>query len=162
MRQRSARSLLAVLLLSFLWAGLALGQPLQEAGVVTGLSGRAAVARPTLPVSIPLKFKDDLFFRDKINTAEKSIARVLLGGKALVTIRELSVFTITEETGRSTVALTRGKLALAVALQRMRPGELIQIRTPNAIAAVRGTMVIVEVAPAPTAQLTPGPATTTT
>ena len=162
MRQRDAFSLLAFLLFPVFWGGLALGQTPREAGVVTALSGRAAVARPTLPVSIPLKFKDDLFFRDKINTAEDSIARVLLGGKALVTIRELSVFTITEEAGRSTVNMKRGKLALAVARQLMRPGEVIEVRTPNAIAAVRGTLLIVDVEPAPTAQLTPGPATTTT
>ena len=37
--------------------------------------------------------------RDHIATAEKSVVRVLLGGKALVTVRELSSLTIKEETG---------------------------------------------------------------
>lgn len=87
--------------------------------------------------------------RDHIATAEKSVVRVLLGGKALVTVRELSSLTIKEETGRSTVDLTAGKIAMGVLRQRMRPGEVIEIRTPNAIAAIRGTVLVVELIPVP-------------
>jgi hypothetical protein len=118
-------------------------------GVITTLSGSASVARAALPAPQPLRFKDDVFLRDRISTAEKSIVRVLLGGKALVTVRELSTLTITEETSRSTVDLTSGKIAMGVLRQRMRPGEVIEIRTPNAIAAIRGTVLVVELTRAP-------------
>jgi hypothetical protein len=113
-------------------------------GVVTTLAGNVMVARATSPSPQPLRFKDDVFLRDRITTAERSIVRVLLGGKALVTVRELSALTITEDTGRSTVDLSSGKLAMGVLRQRMRPGEVIEIRTPNAIAAIRGTVLVVE------------------
>jgi hypothetical protein len=112
--------------------------------VVTTLHGLATVARTAVPQETPLKFKDDVFYQDRISTKESSIVRVLLGGKALVTVRELSVLTITEEPGRATVDLHSGKIALAVARKLMRSGEVIEIRTPNAIAAVRGTVIIVE------------------
>src|SRR4029453_7718009 len=116
----------------------------QEAvGVVTTLDGRANVARPTLTTPLALKFKDDVFGRDKISTQENSLVRVLLGGKAILTVRELSEVTITEDAGRAVVTLPDGKVVLAVAKQRMRPGESIEIRTPNAVAAVRGTIVAV-------------------
>jgi len=118
-------------------------------GVVTTLAGTATVARAALPSPLPLRFKDSVFLRDRISTAEKSIVRVLLGGKALVTVRELSVLTITEETNHSTVDLTSGKIAMGVARQRMRPGEVIEIRTPNAIATIRGTVLVVELIPEP-------------
>ena len=118
-------------------------------GVVTTLTGTVTVARAALPAPRPLQFKDDVFVRDYIETAEKSVVRVLLGGKALVTVRELSSLTIKEETGRSTVDLTAGKIAMGVVRQRMRPGEVIEIRTPNAIAAIRGTVLVVELIPAP-------------
>ena len=118
-------------------------------GVVTTLAGTVTVARATLPAPQPLRFRDDVFMRDHIATAEKSVVRVLLGGKALVTVRELSSLTIKEETGRSTVDLTSGKIAMGVVRQRMRPGEVIEIRTPNAIAAIRGTVLVVELIPAP-------------
>jgi FecR-like protein len=112
-------------------------------GVVTTLDGRANVARPTLTTPLALKFKDDVFGRDKISTQENSLVRVLLGGKAILTVRELSEVTITEDAGRAVVTLPDGKVVLAVAKQRMRPGESIEIRTPNAVAAVRGTIVAV-------------------
>src|SRR4029453_15789090 len=70
-------------------------------GVITTLSGSATVARAALPAPQPLRFKDDVFMRDRISTAEKSIVRVLLGGKALVTVRALSALTITEEPARA-------------------------------------------------------------
>jgi len=112
-------------------------------GVVTTLDGRANVARPTQTTPLALKFKDDVFGRDRISTQENSLVRVLLGGKAILTVRELSEVTITEDAGRAVVTLPDGKVVLAVAKQRMRPGESIEIRTPNAVAAVRGTIVAV-------------------
>ncbi len=121
----------------------------RQVGVVTTLAGDVTVARATLPSPVPLRFKDDVLLRDRIATAESSLVRVLMGGKALLTVRELSTLTITEETGRSTVNLSSGKVALGVLRQRMRPGEVIEIRTPNAIAAVRGTVLVVELIPQP-------------
>jgi FecR protein len=123
----------------------AVAEPSQ--GVVTMLLGQATLTRRAPAASQPLRFKDDLFAQDRINTGERSLARVLLGGKAVATVRELSVFTINAEARDQTVRLTSGKLALSVAPSRMRPGEAIEIRTPNAIAAIRGTVVIVEVIP---------------
>ncbi len=117
----------------------------QGAGVVTTLSGHASVARAALPAPAALKFKDSVFVRDRISTAENSLLRVLLAGKALVTVRELSVFTVTEEAGRSAVDLDSGKVAFGLVPQRLRPGESYEIRTPNAVAAVRGTVVVAEV-----------------
>ena len=115
-------------------------------GVVTTLDGRVTVARPTLPSPLALKFKDDVFGRDRISTQENSLVRVLLGGKAILTVRELSQVTISEEPGRAVVTLPDGKVVLAVAKQRMRPGESIEIRTPNAVAAVRGSLMSVSYA----------------
>ena len=135
----------------------------QPVGVVTTLTGHADVTRATLSQPLVLKFKDDVFERDRIATAEKSIVRVLLGGKAIVTVRELSVLTITEEPGRATIDLTSGKIAVAVAKQRMRPGESLDVRTPNAVAAVRGTVFAVEVQQVGTSQAGgSGPAGSTT
>jgi len=118
----------------------------QPVGVVTTLTGQVTLARTAVPEPLILKFRDDVFERDRISTAEKSIVRVLLGGKAIVTVRELSVLTITEEPGRATIDLTSGKIGVAVAKQRMRPGESLEIRTPNAVAAVRGTVITAETA----------------
>jgi hypothetical protein len=117
-----------------------------RAGVVTTLQGTATVARATAPQPMPLKFKDDVFVQDNIVTGESSIVRILLGGKAVVTVRERSALTIHETPTTSTIEISSGKIALAVAKDRMKPGESVQIKTPNAMAGVRGTVVIADVA----------------
>jgi hypothetical protein len=78
-------------------------------------------------------------------TGDRSLARMLLGGKAVVTVRERSALTITEVPGLSTIELDSGKIAVAVAKDKMRPGERVEVKTPNAVAAVRGTVFVVEV-----------------
>jgi hypothetical protein len=121
----------------------------ERVGVVTNIEGVATVARVALPDPKPLHFKDDLFLRDRITTGERSIVRVLLGGKATVTARERSVLTITEVPGVATINLGAGRIAVAVAKGLMKPGEVIEIKTPNAVTAIRGTVVIAEVEPVP-------------
>jgi len=135
---------LAVLLSAVLLApSFALAQ--SRAGVVTTLEGNVTARRVALTTPVSLKFKDEVFLQDTVTTGDQSLARMLLGGKAVVTVRERSVLTITEVPGKSTIDLESGKFALAVAREKMRPGEEILIRTPNAIAGVRGTVVITEV-----------------
>src|SRR5213593_4489348 len=122
---------------------------LEPVGVVTNVVGVATVARVALPEPRPLQFKDDLFLRDRITTGERSLVRVLLGGKATVIARERSVLTITEVPGVATIHLGDGRAVVAVAKGLMKPGEVIEIRTPNAVTAIRGTVVVAEVQPAP-------------
>jgi len=145
------KRVIAALLLTgaaaLLLASSALAQ--ERVGVVTNIEGFATVARVALPEPRPLHFKDDLFLRDRITTGERSIVRVLLGGKATVTARERSVLTITEVPGVVTINLGAGRIAVAVAKGLMKPGEVIQIKTPNAVTAIRGTVVIAEVEPVP-------------
>ena len=121
----------------------------ERVGVVTTIEGSSTVARVALPEPRPLRYKDDLFLRDRITTGERSLVRVLLGGKATVTARERSVLTITEVPGLATIHLGSGRAAVAVVKGLMKPGEVIEIRTPNAVTAIRGTVVIAEVSPAP-------------
>lgn len=116
-----------------------------KAGVVTTLEGNVTAARALAPQPVALKFKDDVYLQDRVVAGEQSFARLLLGGKAVVSIRERSAVTITEIPGRSTIDLESGKIALSVARDRMRPGEVINIKMPNAVAGVRGTVVIAEV-----------------
>jgi hypothetical protein len=141
MRTRYVCLLGAFILFYALWPALTFAQQ-PKAGVITTLQGQATVARPALPQPVSLKFKDDVFQRDRIDTRENSIARVLLAGKALVTIRELSTFTVTEEPGRAVVDIQSGQLALGVARSLLRPGESVEVRTPHAIAAVRGSLAL--------------------
>jgi FecR protein len=125
-----------------------------HAGIVTSLEGVAMVSRIELPEGRPLQFKDDVYVRDRITTGDRSLVRVLLGGKATVTARERSVLTITEAPGVSTVHLDEGRISVAVSKGLMKRGEVIQIKTPNAVTAIRGTVVVAEVFPGATVRST--------
>jgi len=127
--------------------GYALGQGQPGVGVVTALVGEATVTRAAMAQGQVLRKRDDVYPKDRITTKEHSLVHVLMGGKALLTVRELSVVTVTEESGRATVDLQSGKVGLAVVRERMRPGEIIEVITPHAVAAVRGTVLVVEVVP---------------
>ena len=79
-----------------------------KAGVVTTLQGTATVARATAAQPAPLKFKDDVFIQDHIVTGESSLVRILLGGKAVITVRERSALTIHETPTTSTIEISAG------------------------------------------------------
>ena len=138
------RNVLAVSLLATIWPSLALGQA-TKAGVVTNLQGNVTAVRTTQPQPVPLKFKDDVLLNDRVVAGDRSLARLFLGGRAVVTVRERSALTITQIPGRTTIDLDSGKIAVAVAKDRMQPGDQIEVKTPNAVAAVRGTVFVVEV-----------------
>ena len=138
--------LLALAVMTLLTVGA--DAQLARVGVVTTLQGSATLTRVSVPQGMPLKQRDDVFVADRIVTGDNALARILLGGKAVVTVRERSALTISESAHTATLDLTGGKIALAVVKERMKPGEQIEIRTPNAVAGIRGTVVITEVSQA--------------
>src|SRR5262249_57440498 len=52
------------------------------------------------------------------------------------------------------IHLEDGRVSVAVSKALMKPGEVIEIKTPNAVSAIRGTVVIAEVVPGPTVSST--------
>jgi len=146
MRGFSRVLLLVTALTSFLAASPVLAQT-TPAGIVTAVHGTATIARAANSQTGPLRFKDDVFLNDRVTTGERSLARILLGGKAVVTARERSTLTITAVPGAATLDLERGRLLLAVAKSAMRPGESIDIKTRNAIIGIRGTVVVADFTP---------------
>ncbi len=133
--------LLGLTTLLFLY-DLAIAQQ-QTDGVVTGVQGQAQLTRPAVaPTS--LKFKDGVIIQDVVDTKEKSLARILFGGRSTVTVRELSRLEVREEllpggARRDVHDLSSGAILVNVARQLMKPGDEVVIRTPNAVAAVRGS-----------------------
>jgi len=113
-------------------------------GVATTVVGPVTVTRAATSPA-PLKFRDDVMLNDRVATGDQAFARMLLGGKAIVTAREHSIVTITEAPGVSTIDLASGRISVAVEKSRMRPGEVVEIKTPNAVSGIRGTIVVAEV-----------------
>src|SRR3989441_3842664 len=139
--KRMSRVLVTVLALTITIP--AAGWAQERVGVATTVVGPVTITHVTAPAE-PLKFKDDILLNDRIATGDKALTRVLLGGKALVTAREHSVLVIREVPGTSTIDLASGRISVAVDKAKMRPGDLVEIRTPNAVAGIRGTVVVAE------------------
>src|SRR5256886_4737514 len=116
----------------------------ERVGVATTVVGPVTITHEATSPA-PLKFKDDVLLNDRVTTGDKGFARMLLGGKAIVTGRERSVITIIEVPGVSTIDLVSGRISVAVDKSRMRPGEVVEIKTPNAVSGIRGTIVVAEV-----------------
>lgn len=138
----------AVVALATAWSATtpsAVAQP-EGLGIVTTLSGSATVSRAA--TSAPIHLKDSVHTRDRISTAENSLVRVLLGGRAIVTLRELSELTIADRAGTISLELSGGRMGLSVARQLMGTDETVDIHTPNAVASMRGSVAIVDVRPA--------------
>jgi hypothetical protein len=130
--------------LALLLPGVTSAQSATSLATVTRVSGHVIVSRGTSNEMRALEFKDSLFDHDRIGTGERSSARLLLGGKVLVTVRELSSLTVAEQPGHAGLRLTGGAVALAVAGQRMGPDERVEIRLPSAVASAHGAVLIVE------------------
>lgn len=118
----------------------------ERVGVVTAAVGPVMVARAT-DTSEPLRFRDEVFLRDRITTGERATTRLLLGGKVLVTARERSTLALSEVPGATTIDVTGGRVAVTVDRGRLRDGELVEVRTPHAVTTVSGDTLIVDVRP---------------
>jgi hypothetical protein len=116
-----------------------------DIGSVSALVGEARVSHIATPGPAPLRLHDGVFLKDRIETQERSVVRVLFGGRMTVTVRELSVLTVTDDPARAKGELDRGKLALQADKNGLRPGESVEIYTPNAIVGIRGSVVVAEV-----------------
>ena len=93
----------------------------------------------------PLRSRNNVFVGDRIETAEDSCVRLLLGGKAVLTVTDRSVVTIGEQPGVAIIDLGTGTIALSVARERLKAGDAIELRTPDAVAQIRGTILVAEV-----------------
>lgn len=147
---RHARVLL-VLMVSMmsgvLLAGVAAAETSKAAGQVMAVAGPVTVARADVSPH-QLKFRDNLYWRDVVEARRDGIARVLLGGKATVTVRELTRLELREEKRvegvRYVADLVSGRIRASVARMLMRPGDQMEVWTFNTVASVRGTDFIVE------------------
>ena len=121
-------------------------------GTVTAVVGLVTVTRAAARPR-PLKSGDLLFWRDVVESGKDGSARLVLGGKTTVTLRELSRLELRvdrqAEGIRYTIELLSGKVRASVARMLMRPGEQVEVRTRNAVASVRGTDFVVETAEPP-------------
>jgi TonB family protein len=122
-----------------------------KAGVITALDGNVAAQRVAFPMPVPLKANDDIFLQDTITTGDGARMEMVLDSKVLVSMPERTVVTISEVSGRGTLDLGAGQLTVNARGDRPQSGQALEIRTPNAVAILRGAarLRVETVSPAP-------------
>jgi len=141
------RAILVIFILPLFLLFPSLASAQKPVGIVTALKGRAHLIRTGAQTT--LRFKENVILRDIIDTQESSLVRVLFGGKSTVTVRELSRLEVREEllpggAVRSVHNLSSGSILVNVARRLMGKGDEVVIRTPNAVGAVRGTIIFAQ------------------
>jgi hypothetical protein len=118
-----------------------------RAGVVRIVQGTVMVARSTEARPLPLKFDDDVLWGDRLTTGGQSLAKILLGTFATVTVCERSMLTLTRKAdgAASVLTLNIGRIHLDVVKARMEPGWSVKMKTPDAVVDVPDAIVIAEV-----------------
>ena len=129
-------------------ATLAHGYTANGVAVVTAVAGPVTFERAA--VTQPLKFRDDLQWRDVVEAGKEGIARLLMLGKMSLTVRELSRVELRQDAVQDggtlyDVNVNAGKIRMSVERSLVGSNERIQVRTPNAVAGVRGTDFVVEI-----------------
>ena len=117
----------------------------QPVGAIAALVGEGTITHAVRAERAPAKVRDQVYVRDRIETAQRSVIRVLMGGRVTITIRERSIVTITDDPMRTRVDLESGTLAFKVHEGGLRAGEVAELLTPNTITGIRGSLVVAEV-----------------
>ncbi len=115
---------------------------------VPSFAADAVLAKVSGPVSylaagadkfVPARGGEELIFGDAVRTGAGGIAHVVLAKRGAVLIRENSRFTLEGTPRRTTLNFPFGEFLIGLR-RKLAAGESFRVRTPAAVAAVRGTL----------------------
>jgi len=122
----------------------------QVVGKVEGAEGAPEVLRSGTATWVPIKTNDPVSIGDQLRTREGTKMSIRLSDDSVLTLAEKTVMTIDEQTVRpsgqntSIFSLLLGKMRAVVSDRYKEPGSRFEVRTPTAVAGVRGTEFIAE------------------
>lgn len=108
----------------------------------------ATLAKISGPVSVlaeggrrfvAAKGGEQLLFGDTIRVGKGGIAHLILADRGAVLLREESLLTLQGSPRRAVMAVAFGEFLIGLT-RKLEPGQSFKVRTPAAVAAVRGTL----------------------
>jgi len=128
-------------------------QPGETIGLYTAIQGAVRATHPVRPgepqTAVPVTLRDKVLFKDIIETQEESRTKALFEDDTLLTVGANSRVEITEyifdpdRKQRSTIIqLFKGKVRALVGKLFVQKGSKFEIHTPTAVAAARGTYMV--------------------
>ena len=133
-------------------------QDADRIGTILAVEGSAQVQAQGVTTWTQLHFRDAILRGDTVRTAAASKIKVLLRDESIMTLAEQSEMTfteflLTEQQQRSVVSLLIGTVKV-LTRRILGAGSSVEVRTPNAVAGVRGTLFIVRFSePPPTTEI---------
>src|SRR3989442_8913736 len=146
----------AVLLLG-IGATLAIGWPVgaqglkqQAIGFYMAVIGKVTVAHVGQPLAVPVKLREDVYFKDVIETQASSRAKALFQDDSILTVGETGrgevreyMYDAANNQGSTILRLVQGKARALVGKLFAGRGSRFEIHTPTAVATARGTYFVV-------------------
>lgn len=139
-----ARTAVAPLVLAVLLAIAAAAQAQAPAGTVASLQGRAESQRPGTPAWRTLAAGTDVFVGERIRTAESSRVKILMRDDSVITLGAKSELVVDQMVVGADKSNTRmdavvGAVRAVVTDRYGSKGSSFEVKTPTAVAGVRGT-----------------------
>lgn len=111
------------------------------------LAADAVIAQASGPVfllpqggkAVAAKGGESLLYGDSVRTGAGGVAQVVIGDRGAVLVRENTRFSLQGNPRRTTLAFSAGEFLIGLR-RRLERGQSFRVRTPAAIAAVRGTL----------------------
>jgi hypothetical protein len=107
--------------------------------VLTKISGPVFIRAEGSKKDLPAKGGEELLYGDSIRTGSGGAAHVLIGERGAVLVREHSFFTLQGEPQKTTLNFAFGEFLIGLR-KKLEKGESFRVRTPAAVASVRGTL----------------------
>lgn len=121
-------------------AALAAAVPASAAdAVIAKVSGPVFVRSGAEGTEIPATGGEELLYGDSVRTGPRGIAHVLIGERTAVLVRGDSSFVLQGEPKATTLSFRIGEFLIGLR-EKLEKGESFRVRTPAAVAAVRGTL----------------------
>jgi len=103
------------------------------------ISGRVLIRPGGAEKDLVAKGGEELLYGDAIRTESGALAQVDLGGRGAVLLRENSAFLLQGDPTRTTLRFQFGEFLIGLT-RALAKDESFRVRTPAAVAAVRGTL----------------------
>ena len=109
----------------------------QDATLVK-LTGPVSILASGAEVFLPAKGGENLMFGDTVRVGKGGVAQLNLAGGAVL-LREETYLTLRGTAVRTTLSFKFGEFLIGLS-RKLKAGESFKVRTPAAVAAVRGTL----------------------
>jgi hypothetical protein len=126
------------LALAVLAAALAVPASAQDATLVK-ISGPVSVLAEGGRRFVKAKGGEELLYGDTVRVGKGGVAHLILADRGAVLLREESLLTLIGSPRRSVLAVKYGEFLIGLK-KRLEAGQSFKVRTPAAVAAVRGTL----------------------